>query len=50
MQVQSMAIKYWEFEDAPLKDKLKSVNVKEVAKIFLTTRQRRTGSRHFSLR
>lgn len=29
-----MAIKYWEFEDAPLKDKLKSVNVKEVAKIF----------------
>jgi hypothetical protein len=29
-----MAIKYWEFEDAPLKDKLKSVNVKDVAKIF----------------
>lgn len=29
-----MAIKYWEFEDAPLKDKLKSVNAKEVAKVF----------------
>lgn len=29
-----MAIKYWEFEDAPLRDKLKGVNVKEVAKVF----------------
>lgn len=29
-----MAIKYWEFEDAPLKEKLKNVNVKDVAKIF----------------
>ncbi len=29
-----MAIKYWEFEDAPLKDKLKSVNVKDIAKLF----------------
>ncbi len=29
-----MAIKYWEFEDAPLKEKLKSINVKDVAKIF----------------
>ena len=29
-----MAIKYWEFEDAPLKEKLKSVNVREIAKIF----------------
>ena len=29
-----MAIKYWEFEDAPLKEKLRSVNVKEIAKIF----------------
>ncbi|MGI0100777.1 MAG: hypothetical protein ACREBH_03630 [Candidatus Micrarchaeaceae archaeon] len=29
-----MAIKYWEFEDAPLKEKLKSVKVKDVAKIF----------------
>lgn len=29
-----MAIRYWEYEDAPLKEKLKAVNVKEVAKIF----------------
>ncbi|HUY70566.1 MAG TPA: hypothetical protein VMV00_03310 [Candidatus Baltobacteraceae bacterium] len=29
-----MGIKYWEYEDAPLKDKLKSVNVKDVARIF----------------
>ena len=29
-----MGIKYWEYEDAPLKDKLKNVNVKDVAKIF----------------
>lgn len=29
-----MSIRYWEFEDAPLKEKLKSVNVKDVAKIF----------------
>lgn len=29
-----MAIKYWEFEDAPLKEKLKSANVKDVSKIF----------------
>ncbi len=29
-----MAIKYWEFEDAPLKEKLKDVKVKDVAKIF----------------
>ena len=29
-----MGMKYWEFEDAPLKEKLKQVNVKEVAKIF----------------
>ena len=29
-----MAIKYWEFEDAPLKEKLKGVNVKDVAKLF----------------
>jgi hypothetical protein len=35
MQVTTtMAIKYWEFEDAPLKEKLKSVKVKDVAKIF----------------
>ncbi|MDE1856759.1 MAG: hypothetical protein KGH98_01605 [Candidatus Micrarchaeota archaeon] len=29
-----MGIKYWEFEDAPLKEKLKSPNVKEIAKVF----------------
>ncbi len=29
-----MAIKYWEFEDAPLREKLKDVKVKHIAKIF----------------
>ncbi|MDE1869891.1 MAG: hypothetical protein KGH71_02795 [Candidatus Micrarchaeota archaeon] len=29
-----MGIKYWEYEDAPLKEKLKNPNVKEVAKIY----------------
>ncbi|MGC8622526.1 MAG: hypothetical protein ACP5UC_01005 [Candidatus Micrarchaeia archaeon] len=29
-----MSIKYWEFEDAPLKEKLKNPSVREVAKIF----------------
>ncbi len=29
-----MTIKYWEFEDAPLKEKLKSPSVKEIAKIY----------------
>lgn len=29
-----MSIKYWEFEDAPLKEKLKQANVKDIAKIF----------------
>ncbi|MDE1871649.1 MAG: hypothetical protein KGI06_05430 [Candidatus Micrarchaeota archaeon] len=29
-----MGIKYWEYEDAPLKEKLKAVKVKDVAKIF----------------
>lgn len=29
-----MAIRYWEFEDAPLKEKLKNVRVREVSKIF----------------
>lgn len=29
-----MAIKYWEFEDAPLKDKIRSPKIKEIAKIF----------------
>jgi hypothetical protein len=29
-----MAIKYWEFEDAPLKEKLKNANAREIAKVF----------------
>lgn len=29
-----MSIKYWEFEDAPLKEKLKSTKVRDIAKIF----------------
>ena len=29
-----MSIKYWEYEDAPLKEKLKDVSVKHVAKIY----------------
>jgi hypothetical protein len=29
-----MVIKYWEFEDAPLREKLKDPSVKEVAKIY----------------
>jgi len=29
-----MPIKYWEFEDAPLKEKLKNITVREIAKIF----------------
>jgi len=29
-----MSIKYWEFEDAPLKEKLKNPSVREVSKIF----------------
>ncbi len=29
-----MGIKYWEYEDAPLKEKLKSPSVREVAKIY----------------
>jgi hypothetical protein len=29
-----MGIKYWEFEDAPLKEKLKNVNVRDIAKVF----------------
>lgn len=29
-----MGIKYWEYEDAPLKEKLKDVKVKHIAKIF----------------
>ncbi|MGC8676540.1 MAG: hypothetical protein ACP5T3_03460, partial [Candidatus Micrarchaeia archaeon] len=30
----SMAIRYWEYEDAPLKEKLKAPSVKDVAKIY----------------
>ncbi len=29
-----MAIRYWEYEDAPLKEKLKDPNVRDVAKIY----------------
>jgi hypothetical protein len=29
-----MTIKYWEYEDVPLKEKLKNPNVKEIAKIY----------------
>ncbi len=29
-----MAIKYWEFEDAALREKMKSPNIKDVAKIY----------------
>lgn len=29
-----MSIKYWEYEDAPLKEKLKDPNVKDLAKIY----------------
>jgi len=35
-----MAIKYWEFEDAPLKEKLKSPNIKELAKIYFENETR----------
>src|SRR5271170_668860 len=35
-----MSIKYWEFEDAPLKEKLKSPSVKEVAKIYFDNETR----------
>lgn len=29
-----MGIKYWEFEDAPMKEKLKGVNVRDIAMVF----------------
>lgn len=35
-----MSIKYWEFEDAPLKEKLKRPSVKEVAKIYFDNETR----------
>jgi hypothetical protein len=35
-----MAIRYWEFEDAPLKEKLKSPNVRDLAKIYFENETR----------
>jgi hypothetical protein len=35
-----MSIKYWEFEDAPLREKLRSPSVKEVAKIYFDNETR----------
>ncbi len=35
-----MAIRYWEYEDAPLKEKLKKPNVREVAKIYFDNETR----------
>lgn len=35
-----MSIKYWEFEDAPLREKLKNPSVKEVAKIYFDNETR----------
>ncbi|MCL5430257.1 MAG: hypothetical protein M1504_02145 [Candidatus Marsarchaeota archaeon] len=29
-----MSIRYWEYEDAPLKEKLKSPNIKDIARVF----------------
>ncbi len=29
-----MAIRYWEYEDAPLKEKLKDPNVKDIARVY----------------
>ncbi len=29
-----MAIRYWEYEDAPLREKLKNPNIKDIAKIY----------------
>ena len=35
-----MSIKYWEFEDAPLREKLKDPTVKEVAKVYFDNETR----------
>ncbi len=35
-----MSIKYWEFEDAPLREKLKCPSVKEVARIYFDNETR----------
>ncbi len=32
--IDKMAIRYWEFEDAPLKEKLKEISVREIAKVY----------------
>ena len=29
-----MNLKYWEFEDAPMKEKLKNVSIRDIAKIY----------------
>ncbi len=29
-----MGIKYWEFEDAPMKEKMKNLNVRDISKLF----------------
>src|SRR5271168_588618 len=29
-----MAIRYWEYEDAPLREKLKDPNIKDIAKVY----------------
>lgn len=41
-----MAIKYWEYEDAPLKEKLRNLKVSNVAKIFY---ENETEAYRFSL-
>ena len=35
-----MAIKYWEFEDAPLREKLKNPSVKEISNIYFNNETR----------
>ena len=35
-----MSIKYWEYEDAPLREKLKDPSVKDVAKIYFENETR----------
>ncbi len=35
-----MSIKYWEYEDAPVKEKMKNPSVKEVAKIYFDNETR----------
>ncbi len=40
MPMNTMAIKYWEFEDAPLREKLKSPNVRELSRIYFENETR----------